>query len=232
MTLSPNSLRLPVLRPLAAFAVVAACAAPARAQGPSQPVDAHPAVADLPGISTTEAARQLAANAMRVAAASAPAPAVSRSTKPFAAWSASAHAFRDSILVSIARTALGTPYVHGGESFDGGFDCSGLVRYVMTALHVPVPRTAAEQAGVGVALGRDTTRLRPGDLLTFGKGKRGVSHVGIYVGNGRYVHASSVAGRVIESDIQRPPSPLVKVWRGTRRILSDASADSTAKGDS
>jgi cell wall-associated NlpC family hydrolase len=56
--------------------------------------------------------------------------------------------------------------------------------------------------------------------------------VGIYVGTGHYVHASSVAGQVIESDIQRPRSPLVKVWRGTRRVLSDASADSTLKGDS
>jgi cell wall-associated NlpC family hydrolase len=56
--------------------------------------------------------------------------------------------------------------------------------------------------------------------------------VGIYVGNGRYVHASSVAGQVIESDIQRPQSPLVKVWRGTRRVLSDADAAPTVKGDS
>ena len=147
-------------------------------------------------------------------------------------WSGSAHSFRDSILISIARTAVGTRYVRGGQSFERGFDCSGLVRYIMTALRVPVPRTAAEQAGVGVALGRDTTRLRPGDLLTFGKGARGVSHVGIYLGNGRFVHASSAAGRVIESDIQRPHSPLVKAWRGARRVLSDAGGESTVKGDS
>jgi len=174
----------------------------------------------------------LAARAVRATAARAPQPLPSRSTKPFAVWSESAHALRDSLLVSVVRTAVGTRYVLGGESFDGGFDCSGLVRYVMTALHVAVPRTAAEQADVGVALGRDTTQLRPGDLLTFGKGTRDISHVGIYVGHGRFVHASSVAGQVIESDIQRPSSRLVKPWRGTRRVLSDADADSTAKGDS
>jgi cell wall-associated NlpC family hydrolase len=137
----------------------------------------------------------------------------------------SAQAFRDSILVSVARSALGTRYVRGGQSFEGGFDCSGLVRYIMTALNVTVPRTAAEQAAAGIALGRDTTRLRPGDLLTFGKNPRDVSHVGIYLGNGRFVHASSVAGRVIESDIDRAASPLIKVWRGARRMLT--VADST-----
>jgi cell wall-associated NlpC family hydrolase len=214
--------------PLAVMAMVAAFTAPAAAQGPAQPVDPRP-VLEAPAV---DGAKLLEANVARLSASSAPVPMISRPARPFAAWSLSAHSFRDSILVSIARTAIGTRYVRGGQSFDGGFDCSGLVRYVMTALHVSVPRTAALQAGTGVALGRDTTRLRPGDLLTFGRATRGVSHVGIYVGNGRFVHASSIAGRVIESPIERGAGPLVKVWRGSRRVLSDTSADSTAKGDS
>jgi cell wall-associated NlpC family hydrolase len=76
---------------------------------------------------------------------------------------------------------------------------------------------------------KDTTRLRPGDLLTFGRGNR-VTHIGIYVGNGRYVHASPTAGRVIETSLERTASPLVKIWRGGRRLLADASSliDSTA----
>ena len=83
-----------------------------------------------------------------------------------------------------------------------------------------LPRTAKQQALEGKAIGKDTTWLMPGDLLTFGKGQKGVvSHIGIYVGNGRYVHASSVAGKVIESAIDRPFSPLIKVWRGARRVL-------------
>ncbi|MDB4900263.1 MAG: NlpC/P60 family protein [Gemmatimonadetes bacterium] len=153
--------------------------------------------------------------------------------KPFTAWSNSVHGFRDS-LVAMARAQVGTKYVRGGQSPERGFDCSGLVRYVMASLHVAVPRTAAQQARYGSAVDRDTTRLRPGDLLTFGKGKRGVSHIGIYIGNGRFVHASSIAGRVIESDTARPRSPLIKPWRGVRRVVAGTEADSTTRvsGDS
>jgi cell wall-associated NlpC family hydrolase len=210
------------------LAGIVATAHVAGAQGPAQPVDPQPSVAVT---RTPDAAALLSANVARLTSTGIPR-AASSPAQPFAAWSLSAQAFRDSILVSVTRTALGTRYVRGGQSFDGGFDCSGLVRYVMAALHVSVPRTAAQQAATGIALGRDATRLRPGDLLTFGKGTRGISHVGIYVGNGRFVHASSVAGQVIESDVERAPSPLVKPWRGTRRVLSSASADSSIKGDS
>ncbi|MDB4880902.1 MAG: hypothetical protein JWL60_2348 [Gemmatimonadetes bacterium] len=149
--------------------------------------------------------------------------------KPFTEWSESVHSFRDS-LVSIARAQVGTKYLRGGQSPDRGFDCSGLVRYVLAGLHVNLPRTAEQQAASGLAVSRDKGRLRPGDLLTFGSGKRGVSHIGIYVGNGRYVHASSVAGRVIESDIERPRSPLVRNWRGARRVVA-TEADSLKQGD-
>ena len=142
------------------------------------------------------------------------------------------HSMRDS-LVAVARAQVGTRYVRGGQTPEFGFDCSGLVRYVMATFQVNLPRTARMQATSGLAVVRDTTRLRPGDLLTFGKGKRGaVSHIGIYVGNGRYVHASSVAGQVIESDIARPRSPLVRAWRGVRRVVSGSPADSTRSGDS
>lgn len=215
-------------RLLAILAVVASFPPMVGAQGPAQPSDPKPAAEEA---RPADAATRLAASVARFTATAVPKVSGDR-PKPFAAWSLSAQAFRDSILVSVARTAVGTRYVRGGQSFDGGFDCSGLVRYIMTALDVAVPRTAAEQATTGLALGRDTTRLRPGDLLTFGKGPRDVSHVGIYVGHGRFVHASSIAGQVIESDIDRAPSPLIKVWRGARRLLSDAEADSSGTGGS
>jgi cell wall-associated NlpC family hydrolase len=148
--------------------------------------------------------------------------------KPFAAWSASVHSVRDS-LVALAKAQIGTKYVRGGTSPERGFDCSGLVKYVMAALQVNLPRTARQQATTGLAVVRDTTRLRPGDLLTFGKSKRGVSHIAIYIGNGHYVHASSGAGRVIESDLGRSGSTLVRAWRGVRRVV--AGSDTTRNGD-
>lgn len=138
--------------------------------------------------------------------------------RPFAELSNSALSVRDSV-VAIARAQVGRKYRRGGTSPERGFDCSGLVKYVLEALRVEVPRTSREQSRFGAAVPRDTTQLRPGDLLLFGTPKAGVSHVGIYVGNGRYIHASSVAGRVIESPLSRSPSPLVKAFKSARRIL-------------
>lgn len=151
-------------------------------------------------------------------------------TKPFAAFSASAVSLRDSV-VQMAKAQVGTRYRTGGTTPEKGFDCSGLVKYVMAALNKQVPRTAKQQAKEGLAVTKDTSRLLPGDLLTFGKTKKSaVSHVGIYIGDGRYIHASSKAGKVIESAIDRPFSPLIKVWRGARRLLAfdDSTAVATA----
>jgi cell wall-associated NlpC family hydrolase len=137
---------------------------------------------------------------------------------PFAEFSNSAMALRDSV-VALARAQVGRKYRMGGTTPDRGFDCSGLVQYVLEAMKIEVPRTSREQSRVGAAIPRDTTLLRPGDLLLFGQPKAGVSHVGIYVGNGRYVHASSIAGRVIESPLDRPPSALIKALKSARRVF-------------
>jgi lipoprotein Spr len=146
-----------------------------------------------------------------------------QSAKPFAEFSTSALTLRDSV-VAIARAQVGRKYRTGGTTPERGFDCSGLVKYVLDALKVQVPRTSSEQSRIGAAVPRDTTQLRPGDLLLFGKPKAGVSHVGIYIGNGRYIHASSIAGRVIESPLDRPPSPVIKALKSARRILSGSDS--------
>jgi cell wall-associated NlpC family hydrolase len=90
---------------------------------------------------------------------------------------------------------VGTPYRYGGNTPEGGFDCSGLVGYVFRdAADVALPRASYQIAAVD-APKIDARRLAPGDLVFFGSG-RGVSHVGIYVGEGRFVHAPNGGGTV------------------------------------
>lgn len=148
--------------------------------------------------------------------------------RPFESFSESAHSLRDSI-VALARAQIGKRYVYGGESPSRGFDCSGLVQYVAAALHIQLPRTARQQARVGDAIPTDTSRLLPGDLLTFGNGKR-ITHIAIYAGNGRMIHASTAAGKVIETKLLRPPARGIKPWRGARRLRGEGdSREQTAE---
>ena len=86
----------------------------------------------------------------------------------------------------------------GAKAPGKAFDCSGLVQWVMAAFNLELPRTSREQAKAGIEVPKDPTKLLPGDLLYFGKGKS-VTHIGIYVGEGRYVHASNPKTGVIEN---------------------------------
>ena len=126
-------------------------------------------------------------------------------------------------LVTRARSQLGTRYVFGGANPGAALDCSSFARYAMEALGVRLPRTANQQAQIGRAIPRDVNILRPGDLLTFGSGRH-VSHVGIYLGQGRFIHASVSHGQVIETTIDHNRS-LFRRWQGARRLLA-ATADS------
>lgn len=129
-------------------------------------------------------------------------------------------AVRDSI-VAYAQAQIGARYEFGGASPEG-FDCSGLVRYVLSQVDLSLPRTARQQALAGSPV--DRAELKPGDLLTFGTADS-VSHIGIYIGGGKYVHASSVAGKVIVSPLDRPKSPLIKALAGARRLLASAAME-------
>lgn len=97
-------------------------------------------------------------------------------------------------VIDEAMSHLGTPYRYGQMS-RGGFDCSGLTTYVYKTQGVSLPRTSRTQAGVGQAVSKD--ELKKGDLVFF-KTNRGtrINHVGIYAGNGKFVHASSGGGKV------------------------------------
>ena len=89
---------------------------------------------------------------------------------------------------------VGTPYRYGGNTPDGGFDCSGLIGYVYrNEVGTPPPRTVAKLGNWGEEV--DAQDLRTGDLVLFGRG-RAPTHAGIYVGAGRFVHAPSTGGEV------------------------------------
>jgi len=97
----------------------------------------------------------------------------------------------------IIQTALqnqGVPYVFGGTS-PGGFDCSGFTRYVFAQAGIYLPRAADEQYEVGQHVSR--SRLQPGDLVYFSTYEAGASHVGIYLGDGQFISATSSRGIMV-----------------------------------
>jgi len=100
-----------------------------------------------------------------------------------------------------ALALLGTPYRWGGTSPDKGFDCSGLVGYVFrNALGIELPRVSRELAQTGDLIS-DRAKLTEGDLVFFGRRGR-VDHVGIYLGEGRFVHAPSTGKDVMVSSLE------------------------------
>jgi cell wall-associated NlpC family hydrolase len=93
-------------------------------------------------------------------------------------------------VVTYAKKFLGVRYVYGGSSPRSGFDCSGFVRYVYAHFGVSLPHSSYAQFSDGRRVTRRS--LRPGDLIFFD----GLGHVGLYVGNGRFIHAPHTGTRV------------------------------------
>lgn len=121
-----------------------------------------------------------------------------------------------------ALSFLGVPYRFGGQDPQRGFDCSGLVRHVtQSVMGLTLPRTAEAMARVGQSIGREA--LEVGDLVFFNTRGRRYSHVGIYIGEGRFVHAPARRGRVRVEEVD------AAYWHtrfnGARRIVvADATA--------
>jgi peptidoglycan endopeptidase LytE len=92
-----------------------------------------------------------------------------------------------------AKTFIGTPYRSGGSS-PKGFDCSGYTSYVYKNFGIDLPRTAADQYNYGQVV--SAAEAKPGDLVAFKSGGS-ISHVGIYMGGGKFIHSSSSRGIMI-----------------------------------
>ena len=122
---------------------------------------------------------------------------------------------RASELVNGALGLLGVPYRRGGTSADTGFDCSGFVRsvYQQTA-GLLLPRSAAQQAAATERINK--ADLKPGDLVFFNTMRRAFSHVGIYVGNGKFIHAPKPGAEVRVEDLG--VAYWAKRFDGARRV--------------
>jgi cell wall-associated NlpC family hydrolase len=99
-------------------------------------------------------------------------------------------------VLQTADRYVGVPYVWGGNTPQSGFDCSGFTKYVFAQHGIQLPRTSREQARVGQPVDVDFGALLPGDILLFAEPNEAISHVAIYVGDGRIIHASSARGAV------------------------------------
>lgn len=121
-------------------------------------------------------------------------------------------------MVRTALTYRGTRYRFGARG-NGAFDCSGFTYYLWRRAGAPLPRTAAQQYRRGVRIAKQN--MQPGDLVFFKNTyKRGVSHVGVYVGDGNFVHASSGGRQVRVDSLSR--AYYVRHWAGARRMASVA----------
>ncbi|MDM0073951.1 C40 family peptidase [Variovorax sp. J2P1-59] len=135
---------------------------------------------------------------------------------------------RTSDLVVTAIGFLGVPYRRGGNTAETGFDCSGFVRamYNQTVGHL-LPRRAEEQAAATQKI--DRNELKPGDLVFFNTMRRAFSHVGIYVGEGKFIHSPKPGAQVRVEDMSG--SYWQRRFSGARRVVSSQDDLIKTSGD-
>jgi NlpC/P60 family len=128
---------------------------------------------------------------------------------------------RDS-LVQTAVQVMGSPYAWGGTSANG-FDCSGLIQYAYARIGLTLPRRSVDQARAGELVPREIAQLQPGDILAFSTREGGpVTHVGLYIGERRFIHSAT---RGVRISLLSPDDPNGRHWWvrwvGARRVLQD-----------
>lgn len=139
------------------------------------------------------------------------------------------HQVRDttSDMVLSAMTFLGVPYRRGGETVEEGFDCSGFTRRIFElSLGLVLPHRADAQAKDSALSSVKRDELKPGDLVFFNTMRRTFSHVGIYIGEGKFIHSPHTGASVRVDDMRE--AYWKKRFTGARRAKSAAEADSTA----
>ncbi|MGH7703775.1 MAG: C40 family peptidase, partial [Gemmatimonadales bacterium] len=124
-----------------------------------------------------------------------------------------------SAVVQTATSVMGTPYRWGGEGANG-FDCSGLIQYAYRQHGVMLPRRGVDQAREGRGIDRSLDALIPGDILTFSQDNDRVTHVGLYLGDGKFIH-SATGG--VQLSVLSPDDTYGRWWWnrwvGARRII-------------
>jgi len=126
---------------------------------------------------------------------------------------------RTADLIGNAMGFIGVPYRRGGTSASTGFDCSGFVRAVYEkTVGMVLPRKAAQQAASTQVI--DKKELQPGDLVFFNTMRRAFSHVGIYVGDGKFIHSPRTGSEVRVEDMRQ--SYWQRRFDGARRVTPEA----------
>jgi cell wall-associated NlpC family hydrolase len=129
-------------------------------------------------------------------------------------------------LVMTAMNFLGVPYRRGGNTADQGFDCSGFTRHVFEhSIGLVLPRRSREQASLPGLLPVKQAELKPGDLVFFNTMRQAFSHVGIYVGDGRFIHAPATGCEVRVEDMRA--AYWQRRFNGARRAPTPQAASPT-----
>jgi cell wall-associated NlpC family hydrolase len=148
-----------------------------------------------------------------------PAPAAVPTAPPLAIAAPTARSALAQGIIQSALDAMGTPYAWGGSDANG-FDCSGLIRYAYGEHGIDLPRRSADQAREGVAVEREVGALLPGDIVAFGSSPDQVTHVGLYLGQGRFIHSAATGVRISLLSQEDPDGRYWwQRWITARRIL-------------